>query len=97
MPRRLQREIEGRLGVEWDSLQPDRLAKGIETSVLVIHDELDREIPIAQGRRVARAWPGATHVETRGLGHRRILRSPDVVRAAAGFIAPDTTAQIAVA
>ena len=36
---------------------------------------------------MARAWRGAEMLMTDGLGHRRILRDPDVVAAAVAFVA----------
>ena len=54
---------------------------------LVVHDGGDREVPASHGRALAAAWPGARWQQTTGLGHRRLLRDPDVVSAIAGFIA----------
>jgi hypothetical protein len=38
-----------------------------------------------QGRRLAAAWPAATLRETRGLGHRNLLRDPATLEAVAAF------------
>ena len=35
-------------------------------------------------------WPGATLLLTDGLGHRRILRAPDVLAASVAFVAART-------
>jgi len=35
---------------------------------------------------ITRAWRGADMLMTEGLGHRRILRDPDVVAAAVAFL-----------
>ncbi len=48
---------------------------------LVVHDTLDKEAHHADGARLAASWPGARFLSTTGLGHRRILRDPDVVAA----------------
>ena len=48
---------------------------------LVVHDRGDREVPFEHGETLARSWPGARLMVTEGLGHRRILRDPEVVRA----------------
>lgn len=85
MALRIQHETERRVGVNWESLQPDALPRENAVPLLVIHDEADREIPFAQGAKVAHVWPDATLLPTRGLGHTRILRDPGVVRAAVEF------------
>jgi hypothetical protein len=46
----------------------------------------DRYVPFDQGVLVAAAWPDARLKNTEGLGHNRILRDPDVIAAAAGFL-----------
>jgi pimeloyl-ACP methyl ester carboxylesterase len=54
--------------------------------LLVIHDRDDAETPWSGGAAIAQAWPEAHLVTTTGLGHRRILRDPEVVRRAAAFL-----------
>jgi pimeloyl-ACP methyl ester carboxylesterase len=56
-------------------------------SALVIHDAADKEVPFGLGARVAGAWPDARFQNTHGLGHRRILRDPEVIRSAVSFLA----------
>ncbi|MGK2858840.1 MAG: alpha/beta hydrolase [Thermoanaerobaculia bacterium] len=97
MARRIQGETERRVGATWKSLQPDALPRELAVPLLVVHDEADREIPFAQGAKVARVWPDATLLPTRGLGHTRILRDPGVVRAATEFVAVDQEAAGAIA
>lgn len=86
MPQRIQRETEKRVGIAWESLQPDALPAGRAVPLLVVHDEVDREIPLSQGAKVADVWPGATMLKTRGLGHTRILRDAGVASAALKFV-----------
>jgi pimeloyl-ACP methyl ester carboxylesterase len=76
---RIRDEVVDRLGVSWDVLQPDHVAKSADVPLLVIHDEHDRETPVEQGEKVARVWPGGELFATRGLGHRRIVRDESVV------------------
>lgn len=54
---------------------------------LVIHDRDDRDTPYAEGIEFSERWPAKDLVGTEGLGHHRILRDPEVVTAAAGFLA----------
>lgn len=76
---RIRTTIEGRLGVTWNELQPDHVARVTDIPLLVVHDEHDREIPVEQGEKVARLWPDGEIVTTRRLGHRRIVRDEAVV------------------
>lgn len=83
----MQAAIEERYGVRWEDLEIRRVASRLTADALVIHDRGDRVVPVRQGVRVASAWRGARLLLTEGLGHGRILRDPDVTRAAADFIA----------
>ena len=85
--RSMQAAIEERYGVRWEELEIERVAARINARALVIHDRDDPVVPWRHGQRVARAWPGARLLVTRGLGHGRILRDEAVARTAADFIA----------
>ena len=56
--------------------------------LLVVHDATDREVPLAEGERVARANGASLHV-THGLGHVRILRDKEVIERVASFVTAD--------
>jgi pimeloyl-ACP methyl ester carboxylesterase len=71
---RVHRRIGERFGVALEDVQGPRIASTMHGPLLVVHDEEDRDVPIACGEAVANAWPGAELVRTRGLGHHRILR-----------------------
>ncbi|WP_371791680.1 alpha/beta hydrolase [Streptomyces sp. NBC_01471] len=67
----------------------------VRSPVLVVHDEDDSRIGVEQGRRLAAAFGDrARLVVTSGLGHRRILGDPDVVRTVLDFVGqePDRNA-----
>lgn len=81
----VQRRIEQRFGVPWTEFEAEHRAGHQE--LLVIHDHGDREVPLASSKRYLRAWPSARLLETRGLGHRRILADPAVIAATVDFIA----------
>ncbi|MDH5833641.1 alpha/beta fold hydrolase [Luteimonas kalidii] len=55
--------------------------------LLVVHDRDDRDVPWQHGAAVAAAWPGTARIDTRGLGHRRVLRDPGVIAQVAEFLA----------
>jgi pimeloyl-ACP methyl ester carboxylesterase len=85
--RELEARIERRLGVGLHELDVTRVAHEFTSPLLLIHDAEDREIPFADAVKFSSAWPGAKLLRTEGLGHRRILRAPEVLRAAAEFAA----------
>ena len=63
-----------------------RLAGNRDDALLVIHDRTDREVSFEHGARLAATWPKAQLRETDGLGHRKILRDPDVLAATVEFV-----------
>jgi len=75
----LEGQLADRTGVGIDSLRLDRLIGARSSSLLVIHDRGDREVPFEDGQRLALLWPDAELLATDGLGHRRILRDPAVI------------------
>jgi pimeloyl-ACP methyl ester carboxylesterase len=54
---------------------------------LVVHDRGDREIPFIDAESMAEAGPHVALMATEGLGHRRILQSAAVAKAAAEHLA----------
>ncbi|CAN5154768.1 hypothetical protein BH09MYX1_BH09MYX1_30250 [soil metagenome] len=83
----LESRIERRLGLGLGDLDVRKVAHEFRSPMLLVHDTEDREVPFSDGRAFVDAWPGAQLFATEGLGHRRILRSRDVVSAAADFAA----------
>ncbi|TNC17277.1 alpha/beta fold hydrolase [Georgenia sp. 311] len=71
----------------------DLTAHDVTVPVLVVHDRQDKEVPHADGVRVAGTWPDGTLVTTEGLGHRRLLRDPGVVDVVTRFVAASDGAQ----
>lgn len=58
-------------------------------SALLMHDPDDSEMPYRHSVALAAAWPGAILVDTRGVGHRRILRARDIVARTIQHLASD--------
>jgi pimeloyl-ACP methyl ester carboxylesterase len=85
--RAMQEHFERRLGRRWSEFELPQSVAHVRAAALVIHDADDREVPPASGLALARAWRGARFVRTVGLGHRAVLRDPDVVADAVDFIA----------
>ena len=92
--RRIQSRIEHRFDTTWEEIHGLDVARQMRIPLLVIHDEGDTEVPLASGRDLAAAWPGAELVATRGLGHRRILRDPAVAAHAVDFLGAPRTRRL---
>jgi pimeloyl-ACP methyl ester carboxylesterase len=86
LAKRMERTIERQFGIDWSHLRGTALAPKMTAPLLVIHDEDDLDVPARFGRDLAAAWPDATLLLTRKLGHRRILRDPAVIAATIEFI-----------
>jgi pimeloyl-ACP methyl ester carboxylesterase len=84
---RVHRRLGTRFGVPIEDARAERIAATLHGPLLVVHDQDDREVPIACGEAIARAWPGSELLRTRGLGHQRILRDPNTLQAVVRFVA----------
>jgi pimeloyl-ACP methyl ester carboxylesterase len=89
---RMQRDIEGRLGVPWKDLAVPLLVPDPPGALLVVHDRDDGEVPFVHAQQITRAWPGAELLSTIGLGHRRLLNDPEVIRRVVAFVAGEAPA-----
>jgi pimeloyl-ACP methyl ester carboxylesterase len=87
--RRMQVRAERRLGFGWADLELPAIGRDLDVPLLVAHDRDDPEVPWSDGAAIAAAWPGARVVTTTGLGHRRILRDPELVARVVSFVASD--------
>jgi pimeloyl-ACP methyl ester carboxylesterase len=87
---RMHRRVEERVGRSWSVFDAVELAPALAAPVLVVHDRGDSEVPWQHGAAIARAWRGSEMLMTEGLGHRRVLRDPDVIAAAVAFVAART-------
>lgn len=81
--------LERRSGVTLGDFEVTGMLGGLFTCgpvpMLAVHDVDDQEIPVAGAKEIAAAWPGAELLVTEGLGHRRVLWDPEVVRRVADF------------
>lgn len=78
--------MERRLGLTWADLDITAAASRLEIPGLVIQDAHDPDVLAAEGEALAGAWRGATLLRTEGLGHRAILRDPDVIAQVVEFV-----------
>ena len=85
--RRMVADMNRRYAVNLDDYEIELLGVKGGERVLILHDEGDREVPIAEGRQVAKAIGAARLVSTSDLGHRRILCDAGVIEEVGGWLA----------
>lgn len=78
-------------GMPVEALDVARVARRLATPALIVHDTADNNIPFAEAQVIAANWPMSRLYVTEGLGHRRILRDPDVIAMAVSFITADVS------
>ena len=69
-------------GSDWK----DIFKSDFRVPTLILHDKDDRKISFDDGKALASQWPWAELVETKGLGHSRILLDSSVVKKVVEFI-----------
>jgi pimeloyl-ACP methyl ester carboxylesterase len=84
--------LEQRFGVRMDELDVRPDAARFAAPILVVHDVGDQVVPIDNGAAIAALAPQGRLLETHGLGHRRVLRAPEVLAALIPFIAGEAHA-----
>jgi len=62
-------------GTNWN----DIVHSGFNVPTLLIHDANDKEIGVSHSKQIYQMWQWARLIETKGLGHRKILDSQKVV------------------
>jgi len=78
--------FERRTGIPWQRLTVQGLSEGQTAPLIVIHDRHDATVPLDQARLLTEGWPGASLLETSGLGHRAIMKDPEVIEAVVRFL-----------
>lgn len=74
----------GRL--DWTRMSVVEMARQARLPALLIHDEADGEIPFEHGLAIAAALQQPQFEATRGLGHHRVVRHPEVIRRVVAFV-----------
>jgi pimeloyl-ACP methyl ester carboxylesterase len=70
----------------WEVTALDKQLPRFAVPTLMFHDREDEITPYQSSAALAKAWPAARLVTTNGLGHRRILRDPQVIQQAVDFV-----------
>jgi len=80
----LMRRLERRVGLSRRDASLAEITPS--TPTLVVHDVLDRSVPVLSSRQVSAGWRNARLMETCGLGHQRILNAPPVIHFIGNFL-----------
>lgn len=83
---RLSRFVESFGGKKSEEISLVHIAPRLRAQGLIIHDKDDREIHYTQALELFREWPGSELLLTEGLGHRRIIKDPQVVAEVLKFV-----------
>ena len=85
---RMVARVARRAGEPWSAFDvPGRVADlPAPPPLLTFHDPNDRETRYADSVALRKSWPGAELVTVKGLGHWRLLRDPETVARAVGFV-----------
>jgi pimeloyl-ACP methyl ester carboxylesterase len=93
--RRLVDRVEHRVAMPIDEFDVAAHASALQpTALLAVHDRDDRETPYTATEALVARWPDAELLTTHGLGHRRLLRDPEVVRTVASVLAADAARRL---
>jgi pimeloyl-ACP methyl ester carboxylesterase len=85
--RRLIARVEHRVGAPMNHFDVPAMGRTAALPLtLIIHDQDDTSTPASDGAAIAAAWTGSRLRLTSGLGHRRLLSSPDAVADVTDFV-----------
>lgn len=70
----------------WDEISPLVTIESYQGEILLIHDDLDHEVPIEEALPLHQSVPRSKTLITSGFGHRRILMNNDVIQTTLDFI-----------
>ena len=84
----LKRHLGEQFSTDWDNLIAGSLySRDPSDRLLLIYDEDDQVVDPRQGDVINELWPGSELVNTRKLGHNRVLWDDAVVKRIADFVA----------
>lgn len=88
----IHRELRRMTGADLETIDLGRVAPTLKIPALILHSLDDPMIPLSDGMRLSREWPGASFVPLDGLGHRRMLKNEPAIQQMTRFVAPHATA-----
>jgi pimeloyl-ACP methyl ester carboxylesterase len=74
------------VGVPAAELDATKLLQSCDIPALLIHDEHDIEVPFSESARLAQVFNQSELLITKGLGHRKILKSDEVIAKISSFV-----------
>ncbi len=83
---RIIKKIESQFVMKIEHASTDYLAQKFNPDGLIIHDEDDQDVGIENATELAKHWPNANLIITKGLGHRRVLMDQKVIDSIIGFL-----------
>lgn len=81
------KDVEGEAGMSIDQLELMELAKNYSIPGLIVHDVGDKDVPFQESLDMHQAWKNSRHLKTTGLGHRKLLKSPETISSILDFVA----------
>ncbi len=84
-------KVEALVGIDASKNYPALWAAKLDTSAFIIHDRDDQDAPYSDGLEMHAAWKGSRMLTTEGLGHRRILKSKEVLNAIVTYLTEKKT------
>lgn len=87
------REIANRLEFNWSELRVAGFAPKLLAPALIFQDPAETAVPWEHALSVSQAWPGAKLVPVPGVGHFKIMRTPEVIEQSVGFLIAKTRAR----
>ncbi|GAA1970747.1 alpha/beta hydrolase [Kitasatospora viridis] len=95
LQRRIETELFPHQADPWVDFDAKQHTGQIDLPILVIHDEDDDTVPVAQAHRLKAAYGDQLElVVTKGLGHRKIMTDPAVLDSAIGFLVPESVGEV---
>ena len=73
-------------GIAPRELDIGKIGSVLNKPVLVVHDENDNAVNYLSAKAIIEQWPNAQLYTTQGLGHRRIMKDPQVIEVVSKFI-----------
>ena len=84
--RHLRQQLADLTGAHPDEVDLRITGPRMKVPALIVHDRRDAEVPVEDGRVIADHWPRARYLEVDVGGHRRMLKSRDVIEAVVAFV-----------
>lgn len=88
--RRAHQSLRGRLERRYLPIAEIDALQGLpveRTRAMFVHDADDQEVDFSHLATLHAAWPGSEALATRGHGHHRVLRAPEVIARSVAFLA----------